>query len=424
MDRVLKIAKREYVESVKSKTFIISVLFAPVFLGGVIFFTGKMSGLGKEKLPPLRVAFTDLSEKLSEQITASFAEHNSKETSRQFEIQPAKADANDINNVADAWKDSLRAGSLDVYVVIDPNIVAGEGKVRLYTYKTKAFNMGALWAIEGIFGQAVREYRYKMFNIDRELIGKLEGVSTEQIEISSPGEREKAAGEVERAASTLVPFFFMYLIFLGIFANGQQLMTSIIEEKSSRIIEVLLSAASPFELMTGKIIGLCAVSITVIGIWAIMAYSAARWAGINIDITAIQVLLCVIYYILGFVLLGSVMAGIGSVCNTLKDAQNMMMPITIIVIIPMMSFYVIIQNPDGIYARVLSFFPPITSMVMVLRLSAGSSAGFLEIFSTIAVLIVSVIFVIWLAAKVFRTGILMYGKKPSLREVARWLRQR
>jgi ABC-2 type transport system permease protein len=422
MDRVLKIAKREYVESVKSKTFIISVLFAPLIFGFVIFFTGRMSGLGKEKLPPLRVAFTDLSGKLSEQVIASFDEHNKLASGRQFEIQPAKADINDFNSIADEQKNSLRGGLLDVYVVIDPNIVNGDGKVRLYTYKMKASSVDALWAIEGIFGQAVRECRYKTFNIDRSLIDKLQSVSTEQMEISSTGEVEKTAGS--REVSMMVPFFFMYLIFLGIFANGQQLMTSIIEEKTSRIIEVLLSAASPFELMTGKIIGLCVVSLTVVGIWAVMAYSAARLAGINIDITGTQLLFCLIYYILGFVLLGSIMAGVGSTCNTLKDAQNMMMPVTIIVIIPMMSFHVIIQNPDGMYARALSFFPPVTSMVMVLRLSAGSSAGFLEIFSTIAVLIISVIFAVWLAAKVFRTGILMYGKKPSLREVARWLRQR
>jgi ABC-2 type transport system permease protein len=422
MDRVLKIAKREYVESVKSKTFIISVLFAPLIFGFVIFFTGRMSGLGKEKLPPLRVAFTDLSGKLSEQVIASFDEHNKLASGRQFEIQPAKADINDFNSIADEQKNSLRGGLLDVYVVIDPNIVNGDGKVRLYTYKMKASSVDALWAIEGIFGQAVRECRYKTFNIDRSLIDKLQSVSTEQMEISSTGEVEKTAGS--REVSMMVPFFFMYLIFLGIFANGQQLMTSIIEEKTSRIIEVLLSAASPFELMTGKIIGLCVVSLTVVGIWAVMAYSAARLAGINIDITGTQLLFCLIYYILGFVLLGSIMAGVGSTCNTLKDAQNMMMPVTIIVIIPMMSFHVIIQNPDGLYARALSFFPPVTSMVMVLRLSAGSSAGFLEIFSTIVVLIVSMIIAIWLAAKVFRTGILMYGKKPSLREVARWLRQR
>jgi ABC-2 type transport system permease protein len=423
MDRVLKIAKREYLESVKSKTFIISVLFAPVFFGFVIFFTGKMSRLGKDKLPALRVAFTDLSGKLSEQITESLAVHN-KSGARRINVLAAKADANDFEKISDEQKSGLRAGSLDAYVVIDPNIINGDGKIRLYTYKTKAFNVDALWMIEDIFGQAVRDCRYKVFNIDRELFNKLGQVPTEQIEISSLGEKEKAAGEVDRVASMMVPFFFMYLVFLGIFANGQQLMTSIIEEKSSRIVEVLLSAVSPFELMTGKIIGLCAVSLTVVGIWAVMAYSAARLGGVNVDVTGTQILFCLVYYILGFILLGSIMAGFGSICNTLKDTQNLMMPVTIVVIIPMISFRMLISSPDGMYARVLSFFPPVTSMVMVLRLSAGSSAGFLEIFSTIAVLIVSVIFAIWLAAKVFRTGILMYGKKPSLREVARWLRQR
>jgi ABC-2 type transport system permease protein len=434
MDRILKIAKREFNESVRSKTFIISVLIAPLVIGAAIFLVGKFSHQGKETLPSLRVAFTDLSGKLSEKIITSFAELNKSGSNRPINVLPAKADANNFNVISEEQKNKLRSGSLDVYVVIDPNIAAGEGidpkiapgagTVRLYTYKTKASNLDTLWVIEGTFGQAIRDYRYKLWNIDIELFKKLSPVSTKQIEISSAGDKERAADDSQRAVSMMVPFFFMYLVFLGIFANGQQLITSIIEEKSSRVIEVLLSAVTPFELMAGKIIGLCAVSITVIGIWATMAYSATQFAGIRVDVTAMQVLFCVIYYILGFVLLGSVMAGIGSVCNTLKDAQNMMMPITIIVIIPMMSFQVIIQNPDGMYARALSFFPPVTSMVMVLRLSAGSTAGFPEILATIVVLIVSMIIAIWLAAKVFRTGILMYGKKPTLREIALWLRQR
>ena len=176
--------------------------------------------------------------------------------------------------------------------------------------------------------------------------------------------------------------------------------------------------------MTGKIIGLCAVSLTVVGIWAAMAYSAARWGGITIDITGI---FSTALYNLLYTRLCPARLDNGRIRLNLQhlegrtkpdDAGNNCLYYSDGVI------YVITQNPDGLYARALSFFPPVTSMVMVLRLSAGSSAGFLEIFSTIVVLIVSVILAIWLAAKVFRTGILMYGKKPSLREVARWLRQR
>jgi ABC-2 type transport system permease protein len=424
MDRILKIAKREYLESVKSKTFIISVLFAPIFFGFVFFFTSRLSGASKEKLEPLRVAYTDLTGKLSEQITGAFDVYNKSATNRRIEIEQVNAAKNDIEKIVDQQKENLRKGLLDVYAIIDPNIIEGQGKVTLYTYKTKAYNVDAVLIVERLFDDTIRDYRYKTYNIDRALLDKIRNVASEQIEISSAGQEEKTTGPAEQVVSMMAPFFFMYLMFLGIFANGQQLLTSIIEEKSSRIIECLLSAASPFELMAGKIIGLCTVSITVVAIWSAMAYSGVAWAGLSINITITQILLFVIYYILGFILLGAVMAGIGSICNTLKDAQNMMMPITIIVIIPMISSQNLIQNPDGMYARLLSFFPPVTSMVMVLRISAAGKISPVEIAATLVLLVLSAIAVIWLAAKVFRTGVLMYGKKPTLREVAHWLGQR
>ncbi len=424
MDKILKIAKREYVESVKSKTFIISVLFAPIFFGFVIFFSGKLSSTSKEKLEPLRVAYTDLTGKLSENINTAFADYSKAASNRQIEIKQVNADSNNIEKITDQQKENLRNGLLDVYAVIDPNIINGQGKVTLYTYKTKAYNVDAVMGVENSFVRMIIDYRFKINNIDQALLNKLRNVSSEQIEISSAGEKEKTSGGTDRFVSMMMPFFFMYLMFLGIFANGQQLLTSIIEEKSSRIIECLLAAATPFELMGGKIIGLCAVSITVVAIWATMAYAGVLWAGFSVNITISQILLFVVYYILGFILLGAVMAGIGSICNTLKDAQNLMMPVSIIVVVPLIASQNLIQNPDGIFARALSFFPPVTSMVMVLRISAAGHISPVEITATLVLLVFSAIAVIWLAAKVFRTGVLMYGKKPSLREVALWLRQK
>jgi ABC-2 type transport system permease protein len=131
----------------------------------------------------------------------------------------------------------------------------------------------------------------------------------------------------------------------------------------------------------------------------------------------------VIYYILGYLLFSAILTGIGSVCNTIKETQSLMMPVMLIFIIPLMGWFKLVQSPNGTLARVLSFFPPVTPMVMVLRLSAGSGVWFVEIAASIVVLAVAVVFVIWAAAKIFRTGILMYGKKPGLFEIFRWLRQ-
>jgi ABC-2 type transport system permease protein len=131
----------------------------------------------------------------------------------------------------------------------------------------------------------------------------------------------------------------------------------------------------------------------------------------------------VVYYILGYLLFSAILTGIGSVCNTIKETQSLMMPVMLIFIIPMIGWFKLVQSPDGTLARVLSFVPPVTPMVMVLRLAAGSNVLFVEIGASILVLAAAVLVVIWAAAKIFRTGILMYGKRPGPIEIIRWLRQ-
>ena len=198
----------------------------------------------------------------------------------------------------------------------------------------------------------------------------------------------------------------------------------VIEEKSSRVIEVLLSAVTPFQLMAGKILGLAGVGFTIVGLWGAGAYFAATKQGLSLDVTTEMMLYLIVYYILGFLLLSAVFAGVGSICNTIKETQGLMMPIIMILIVPLMSWFPLAQNPDGTLARVLSFVPPLTPMLMVLRLSAGSDVSMVEILASIAVLAAATVATMWMAAKVFRTGILMYGKRPALREVFRWLRQK
>ena len=164
----------------------------------------------------------------------------------------------------------------------------------------------------------------------------------------------------------MLPFGFMFLMYIGMVGTGQHLISSVIEEKGSRIVEVLLSAVSPFQLMAGKIVGLAGVGLTIVGVWVAVAYVMAAWHDVNIEITAGLMLYLVVYYILGFLLFSSFFAGTGSICNTIKETQGLMMPIMMVVIVPMISWYKLVQAPDGTLARTLSFVPPLTSMVMVL----------------------------------------------------------
>jgi ABC-2 type transport system permease protein len=329
----------------------------------------------------------------------------------------------DANSTEAKGKDKLRNGQLDVYVVLDEDIIEGPGKIRVYTYKPKPANVDAFWTIENFFRKAVENRRYEIEKIDQKLLARLRHVPLERLEIGAEEGKEKVQSQGQRIVGMMVPFFFMYLIFMGMVGTGQHMLSSIIEEKNSRIIEVLLSAVSPFQLMAGKILGLAGIGLTVMALWSAAAFAAARWQGLNVGVGPELMVYFVIYYILGYLLVSAILTGIGSVCNTIKETQSLMMPVMLIFIIPLMGWFKLVQSPNGTLARVLSFFPPVTPMVMILRLSAGSGIWFVEIAVSILVLAVAVVLVIWAAAKIFRTGILMYGKKPGLFEILRWLRQ-
>ena len=423
MQKILKILQREYLETVKTKTFLLSILFVPVMIGAIIFFSHRISRKKTGPEPPRMVDVTDLSNALSAEIKTLFEEHNNSYPNRKILVQMLQPDGNP-EGLVERQKDRLVNKELDAYIILDKEIVEGTGKIRLYLSETKASEIDYISNVENLLNRAVVTQRCKLRNLSPELLAEVRRrVSTERVEVGSAG-KERVQKESERIIGMMTPFFFMYLMFLGIFTMAQHMLNSVIEEKNSRVIEVLLSAVSPFQLMVGKILGLAAIGLTVMSIWGIAGYATARWQGLNIEIT-IGLLLCfIVYYILGFLLFCSILAGIGSVCNTIKEAQSLMMPVTLLCILPMIAWLNLVRNPGGILAIALSYVSPLTSMVMILRICSSSDIAPIEVIASIVLLVASVLVVMWLAAKVFRTGILMYGKRPGLREVLRWLRTR
>ena len=422
MQKILRVAQREYIETVKTKTFILGILMVPFIIGGIIFFTSRMSRDKTGPQPPIKVAVTDLSNELDAEIKDSFERYNQENPNRRIDVQNLEAQQ-DSDEAENQGRSKLRQGQLDAYVVLDRDILEGSGKIHLYTYKPKASNIDIFWTIENLFRRAVVNQRYKMQNLSKELLAKLQHVPIEQVEMGSADGQDRVQSKTDRALKMMVPFFFMYLMFLGIIGTGQHMISSVIEEKTSRVIEVLLSAVSPFQLMAGKILGLGGIGLTVVSLWAVAAYLTASWQGLDIEVTAELVLYFVIYYILGFLLITSLLAAVGSICNTIKETQGMMMPIMMVFIIPLLAWFKVVRDPNGLMSRVFSFLPPLTPMVMILRLSSGSDILKVEIFASIVLLALTVLAAMWAAAKVFRTGILMYGKRLGLREICRCLRQ-
>lgn len=227
------------------------------------------------------------------------------------------------------------------------------------------------------------------------------------------------------------PVAFVYLLWIAIFSVMQMLLTNTIEEKSNRILEVLLSSISPLQLMRGKILGIAATGLTMVVSWVISFVLIARFVPMLFDkppsfdpwtIAGDPLYLTsfLVYFTLGYLLFACLFVGIGSVCNSLKEAQNLQMPVSILLMVPLFAMVPISKDPSGRLATFLSWFPPFTPFVMMNRAAKPPS---LEVYiGTTVLLVVSILVVQWAAAKIFRIGVLMTGKPPTLREMLRWIK--
>jgi ABC-type Na+ efflux pump permease subunit len=233
-----------------------------------------------------------------------------------------------------------------------------------------------------------------------------------------------AAGEegTNRLLNMIMPAAFMGLLLVSVMLSGQYLLTTTVEEKANRVVEVLLSAVSPMELMAGKILGQMAVGVLVLTLYVglgIMALMALASFGL-LDPMLVGFLL--IFYLLAYLSMGAIMAAVGSAVNEMREAQGLMTPIMLLVMIPWILWMPISRDPNSVFATVLSFVPPISNFVMMLRLASATPPPLWQGLLAIVVGAAGGYASLWFAAKVFRIGLLMYGKPPTFGTLVRWAR--
>lgn len=245
----------------------------------------------------------------------------------------------------------------------------------------------------------------------------------------------KAAGEEDvgmaEKARQWAPIGFVYLMFVAMMTVAQMLLSSTVEEKASRIFEVLLSSVTPGELMLGKLMGVAAVGFVMLAAWFLSLFAILRFGAgslsevagplMGLVFTPSVLIPLAVYFLLGFLLYASLLLALGSLCNTLKEAQNFMSPVMLVLMIPLFSMVFVARDPNGVLAQVLSWIPPFTPFVMMNRI-AGEPAGW-EIAGTIGLLCVSVAGMLWLAGRVFRNGVMRTGAPPKIVELVRLLRR-
>ncbi len=317
-------------------------------------------------------------------------------------------------------------GELFAYFVIGTEILQRDVECKYVSLNLTDRDL--LGWFERRVSQVVRARRIEREGIDLEMASWLQGsVYFEARKVDKLGSQAEVSSV--DTARQWAPMVFVYLLWIAIFTNSQALLTNTIEEKSTRVIEVLLSSVSPFELMAGKIAGMAASGLTVVGTWAIgigialavipgmLGASDASFSGIVVD--PLYLLSFLFYFLSGYLLYASLLVGIGSVCNSLKEAQNLMLPIMIPLMVPLMAMVLVSQDPNGTFARIMSFIPLFTPFVMMNR--AAGPPPLWEYLATTVLMLASIYLAVRGAGKVFRIGILMTGKPPRLREVLGWM---
>jgi ABC-2 type transport system permease protein len=410
--KYLDVARWEFMEKVKSKAFIISLILMPVIM--VVF--GVLPGLlaSKPDDKPISIGMIDETGKILQPLSAKLDEKYKLPDGRpNYVLRNLKEDGSpeEIKNRAIKL---ITTKEIEGYFSI-PSAVYDSGKVEY-----RAENVGNIRMSER-FSRTIEEVivqqRLTRQGLDPAQIKKLmANIDVRALKVSERG-GEKESGFLETFASAYM--LIMMLMFL-VMTSGQLLIRSVVEEKSNRVIEILLSSCSARDLMIGKILGLSGLGILQMMIWGVIGLGIAIKSGANI-FELEPALVAAVYVVLGYFFFSAIFVAAGSPVTTEQEAQQITSYVSLMLVFPIVLVMPVMQNPDSSLIRILSFIPLLTPAFMVMRVSIQMPPLW-EILSTLGLLLVSAVVMMWIAGKIFRVAILVYGKRPSIPELIRWIR--
>ncbi|MFQ5690433.1 MAG: ABC transporter permease [Gemmatimonadota bacterium] len=420
--KVRAIIAREYLQRVRSRWFLFSTFGMPLLVIGLGALSGYLvtrTGGGASQYRP---GIVDRSGQLTEAV-----------------IQELAADsvyASAATEFADLPDDSLPVHLLssdyDLLLVLPAGLLAGESEDGVRTARVLAKdNVGqdTRVSLQRAVTRALVRARLQKAGLEGvDTRALLRRVSLDVVSVSEEGTRSQ---ELFQVISFIIAFMFYFVLIV----YGQMIVRSILEEKTSDIVEVMVSSVRPWELMLGKIVGVGAVGLTQIAIWVIVITGAALYgltagaaalseAGIDLSQVAIPpgtILGILLFLILGYLLYAGLFAGAGATLSNEHDAQQAALPVVLLIVIPFIAVQGVIQNPDASWSVILSLIPFFSPLLMPSRLMITAVPAW-QWASAVALLVGSIILVARLAGRIYRVGILMKGKRPNLPELVRWVR--
>ena len=431
MRNVLLIIQREYLVRVRTKAFIIFTILMPLFIGGLIVLPARlaMKGSGTKRVI-IVAADSALANSIKNELAAAHVsdeeEGPSADTRKapraEFDVSVQTPPTEDLRNQLIT---RVREGSLDGFAWIDDDAVTTR-KGTYYSRNGGDFVEGSLFsrALRNALSQ--RELAAHGFSPAQAKI-LLGPVDVDTVHIDKEG-----ANKSNGLGAFLLPFLLLFAIYMTVLIYGIYVMRSVIEEKSSRVVEVLLGSVTPMQLMAGKIIGVGAVGLTQIGIWFATGsiLGTGGYAVIHqvigdsmkdAHVPTAAILLFPVFFILGYATYSCLYAAIGAMCNSDEEAQQLQFPVTLPLILCMVFAMSIMRDPNTPLAFLLSMFPLTSPIIMFVRVSVNMPPTW-QIALSIAISLVSLYFLVWLTSRIYRVGILMYGKRPTLPEILKWIR--
>ncbi len=431
MRNVWLIAHREYSERIRTRGFLITTVMIPLIMAGFVF--GGMF-LSVKEPADIRIAVVssdvqlalDLQDELHRQQQQRELTQRDADQPQAKPGKPSKqprfiVDAIDPGpNTKSELDDSLASSDIDGYLWITPASMPGGRPTFVFTPRSS-------WQvpIKNTLASALDRVLMREQLTHRGIVAADADTMLQPVQVVA-ARKSKDDGFDSAEISVSVLFFVMYLV---IMLYGMNVARSIIEEKTSRIFEVLLASIRPEAMMAGKIIGVGSVGLTQVGIWlvAALALTGASMAlhldggAYHVSLTATQVIFFFVYFVLGYLFYASIAAALGAMTNSEQELQQLNMFLVLPLLFCFVMLGTLLTTPDSTLSRVLALVPPFTPLLMYFRVSLGHPAAW-EIALSLVLLSASICGLIWITSRIYRVGVLMYGKRPSIPEIFRWLK--
>lgn len=428
MGKMLVVFKREYLERVRSKWFVIATLLGPVFLGIITVLPIALAARTRSSGQLSNVIIIDATDTdLGARIQKSLAGTTPDAPAPRLRVVKAEQVPAAERAATREVMDREAVG----YMVLDANTTAGKEMRYAGRNATALIDVSS---IERQVRQSLLGQRLEREGIDPNRVATLTNVRLD-------AKTEKITDKGKEGASGLTSFFFGYgialVLYMMIAIYGQSIMRGVLEEKTTRVAEVVVSSVKPDTLLAGKILGAGMVAVTQVSAWLVMSFlmyqvrgpllrlfGAGAMAGAAVQIPSVAPIVgvaLVLFFILGFLLYAALFGAVGAMVSNQEDVQQAATPVMLLLITSLIFMQPILLNPSSTLAKTMSWLPFSAPLMMPLRMALIAIPWY-EIVGALLSVVIGCWIAIWLSARIYRVGLLMYGKKPSFRELARWIR--